>query len=105
MCVVNTIITTVYQLQFVVIFFPITHVDHSHLSLLVTALNTVHQWFELGVHLGLSYPVLNTIEENRRGKVEMCRIDVLGKWLNGPEEKCSKQFLQSALQKLYSTTH
>ena len=71
----------------------------------MTALNTVHQWFELGLHLGLSYSTLNMIEENRRGKVEMCRVDVLAKWLYDLEEKRSKQFLQSALLKLYSTTH
>ena len=79
--------------------------DHSHLSLLVAALNTVYQWFELGLHLGLSYSALNTIEENRRGKVEMCRIDVLAKWLDDLEKNRNKQFLQSALQKLYSTTN
>ena len=71
----------------------------------MTALNEVHQWFELGLHLGLSYSTLKTIGKNCNGEVEMCRIEVLAKWLNDLEEKRTKQFLQSALQKLYSTTH
>ena len=64
-------------------------IDKSHLSLLVAALSTVYQWFPLGIHLGLSYSDLKTIDQNQRGQVEMCRIDVLAMWLEGPEEKCN----------------
>ena len=75
--------------------------DDSHLSELVTALNVVHHWFELGVHLGLKHHVLCSIEEYRRGDISKCRMDMLAHWLtNGPESKRNKQFLQSALQKL-----
>ena len=65
--------------------------------MLVTALSTVYQWFPLGIHLGLSHPALKTIDENQRGKVERCRIDMLDLWLKGPEDKRTKQFLQNAL--------
>ena len=47
--------------------FPFT--DDSHLSVLMTALNDVHQWFELEVHLGLRHSALHSIEDYR-----MCDI-------------------------------
>ena len=84
--------------HFIVCNFIIT--DNSHLSVLVAALSTVYQWFPLGIHLGLSYSSLKTIEANQRGQVEMCKINMLAMWLNGPEEKRSKQFLQDALKQL-----
>ena len=68
--------------------------------MLVTALSTVYQWFQLGILLGLSHPTLKTIEENQRGQVERCRIDMLAMWLKGSEEKRSKKFLQNALKQL-----
>ena len=79
--------------------------DDSHLSVLVAALSSVHQWFPLGIHLGLSYPTLKTIEQNERGQVEMCRIEMLDVWLKGPEEKRSKYYLQLALQQLSPEEH
>ena len=79
--------------------------DDSHMSVLLTALSSVHQWFSLGIHLGLSSPTLYTIEENRRGQVERCRIDMLDVWLKGPEEKRSKYCLQLALQQLSPEEH
>ena len=78
-------------------------IDNSHLSVLVTALSTVYQWFPLGIHLGLSHPTLKTIEENQRGQVERCRIDMLDMWLKGPEEKRTKHCLKFALQQLTPT--
>ena len=75
-------------------------IDDSHLSVLVTALSTVYQWFPLGIHLGLSHPTLKTIEENQRGQMERCRIDMLAMWLKGSEENRNKQVLQNALTQL-----
>ena len=67
----------------------------------MTALNDVHQWFELGVHLGLGHSALRSIEEYWIGDVGKCRMDMLAQWLtNGPENEHNRQFLQSALQKL-----
>ena len=74
--------------------------DDSHLSVLVTALSSVYQWFSLGIHLGLSYSTLKTIELNHGGQVERCRIEMLNVWLKGPEEKRSKHYLQVALRQL-----
>ena len=68
--------------------------------MLVTALSTVYQWFQLGILLRLSHPTLKTIEENQRGQVERCRIDMLDMWLKGSEENRNKQVLQSALKQL-----
>ena len=69
----------------------------------MTALNDVHQWFELGVHLGLRHSALRSIEDYRRGDVNKCRMDMLAQWLtNGPENERNKHFLESALQKLRS---
>ena len=70
----------------------------------MTVLSTVYQWFPLGIHLGLSLPTLKTIEENQRGQVERCRIDMLDMWLKGPEEKRTKQCLKFALQQLTPTS-
>ena len=75
-------------------------IDDSHLSVVTTALSTVYQWFQLGIHLGLSFSTLKTIEINERGNVEMCRISMLDTWLKSPEEKRSKNVLQSALKQL-----
>ena len=70
----------------------------------MTALNDVHQWFELGVHLGLRHSALHSIEDYQRGDVGKCRMDMLDQWLtNGPENERNKQFLQSALQKLWNS--
>ena len=77
-------------------------IDDSHLSVLVTALRTVYQWFPLGIHLGLSYSDLKKVEANERGQVEMCKINMLDMWLKGSEEKCSKRVLESALSQLAS---
>ena len=69
--------------------------------MLVTgALSTVYQWFPLGIHLGLTYSSLKTIEKTQREQVERCRIDMLDMWLKGPEENRSKRFLQDALKQL-----
>ena len=67
----------------------------------MTALKDVHQWFELGVHLGLKHSALCSIEHYRMRDVGKCRMDMLAQWLkNGPENERNKQFLQSALQEL-----
>ena len=58
----------------------------------------------MGIRLGLSHSALKTIEENQRGQVERCRIDMLDLWLKGPEDKRTKQFLQNALCQLSSTS-
>ena len=79
--------------------------DDTHLSVLVAALSSVHQWFLLGIHLGLSHSTLKTIQQNERGQVEMCRIEMLDVWLKGPEEKRSKYYLQLALQQLSPEEH
>ena len=68
--------------------------------MLLTALSTVYQWFLLGIHLGVSYSKLKVIEGNQRGQIEMCKMDMLAMWLQGPEEKRNKQFLKKALQQL-----
>ena len=72
--------------------------------MLVIALSIVYQWFLLGIHLGLSHSTLKTIEENQRGQVERCRIDMLDMWLKGPAEKRTKQCLKFALQQLTPTS-
>ena len=68
--------------------------------MLVTALSTVYQWFPLGIHLGLSYSRLKVIETSEMRQVEMCKINMLAVWLNGPEKQRTKKFLQDALNQL-----
>ena len=43
---------------------------------------------------------MKTIEENQRGQVERCRIDMLDMWLRESGKNPSKQVLQNALKQL-----
>ena len=71
--------------------------------MLVTALSTVHHWFPLGIHLGLSDSALEEIlTRNQRGNEETCVSEMLAMWLKGPETKRNKNFLRRALQQLTS---
>ena len=74
-------------------------IDNSHLSVLVTALSTVYQWFPLGIHLGLNFSLLKIVEEDCKGVVESCKIEMLVYWLKS-SENCNKQLLQNALKQL-----
>ena len=76
-------------------------IDKSHLSVLLTALNTVYQWFPLGIHLGLTYSTLRMIENDEMQCVEKCKISMLLEWLGCPDEsKRTKQLLQNALKQI-----
>ena len=58
--------------------------------------DTVCQWRELGVQLGLNYFTLREIEKDRR-EVKECMIDMLAAWLKGQGAECTKHNLKKAL--------
>ena len=70
--------------------------------MLKTVLRKVHhQWFPLGIYLGLSDSTLTDIyTRNQGGNEETCVSEMLAMWLKGPETKRNKQFLRRALQRL-----
>ena len=47
-----------------------------------TELNKVHEWFRFGLNLGVSASKLLEIQENKRGMVDKCRLQVLIEWEN-----------------------
>ena len=48
---------------------------------LSNALDSVVNWYSLGVKLGLEDHELSTIEQNYRGDNERCKAKMLGRWL------------------------
>ena len=56
------------------------------LPLLLTTLKQVHQWFNLGLHLGVPYHTPKTIEREQRGGVEDSKRELLAAWLQGQGE-------------------
>ena len=85
--------------------FSYYYIDRSHLTELVTALSRVHQWIPLGIYLGLKDSTLLEIHAknqpiNGNALNETCMSEMLAVWLNGPKNKCNKQFLQRALERL-----
>ena len=70
-----------------------THVHEHHMTvvLLYTGiddlvkvdkfLKDVNDWQSLGLELGLLYPTLIWIEEEQRGVIDKCRMEMLAAWL------------------------
>ena len=65
----------------------------------MVALNPIVKWFDLGLHLGLSHATLETIEIERRERVEECKREMLVAWLQSATNT-TKQELMSALSKI-----
>ena len=79
---------------------PLT-VDKSNWKELLKGLfEVLHQWFPLGMHLGLSHYELQDFEIRFNRQVLQCMAYMLFKWLQGPIEKRNKQYLQDALKQL-----
>ena len=45
----------------------------------------VSDWKTLGLHLGLLWHTLKSIEEEQHGHVEKCRMEMLAVWLQGKD--------------------
>ena len=65
--------------------------------MMTSALVSVVDWFTLGVYLGVEYHTLKKIEIEHKNNIDRCKIDMLGEWLNNPEEACTKHQLSTAL--------
>ena len=67
----GTLGTEVYFNIYFTMIIILTIDDSHYLSVLVTALSTVYQWFPLGIHLGLSYSKLkvSSVKETREDKL------------------------------------
>ena len=75
-------------------------IGNSHLPVLKTALRRVHQWFPLGIYLGLIDSTLTDIHTRNQGNEETCVSEMLAMWLKGPEKRRNKEFLRRALHRL-----
>ena len=52
-----------------------------HLSDVLNELDDFNDWMELGLSLGLHKPTLDEINENQKGIVGRCKMEMLAKWL------------------------
>ena len=43
--------------------------------------NLMSDWFILGLELGLLFPTLKKIDEEKRGDIERCKTEMLAAWL------------------------
>ena len=60
---------------------PATAAATPTLKGLSNALDSVVDWYSLGVKLGLEDSELSTIEQNYRGDNERCKLEMLSHWL------------------------
>ena len=70
-----------------------------------TALKNVIDWIDLGLALGLHYPTLQKIDNEKRGKVNSCMREMLAAWLQKQDNVSqvgapSWSVLQTALRKI-----
>ena len=70
-----------------------------------TALKNVVDWIDLGLALGLHYPTLQKIDDEKRGKVNSCMREMLAAWLKKQDNVSqvgapSWSVLQTALRKI-----
>ena len=70
-----------------------------------TALKNVVDWIDLGLALGLCYPTLQKIDDEKRGKVNSCMREMLAAWLQKQDNVSqvgapSWSVLQTALRKI-----
>ena len=70
-----------------------------------TALKNVVDWIDLGLALGLHYPTLQKIDDEKRGKVNSCMREMLAAWLQQQDNVSqvgapSWSVLQTALRKI-----
>ena len=49
-------------------------------------LESVVDWLNLGLALGLFYPTLETIEKEQRGEVKQCKTKMLASWLRQQDD-------------------
>ena len=74
---------------------------NTHLADLMVALkDVVCQWELPGTQLGLTYFKLKEIEKDKSGIQNERMREMLTSWLQGSGEECSKQALETALQKV-----
>ena len=52
---------------------------------LTNALDSIVDWYQLGVRLGLKDHELRTISRDFRGDNERCKLEMLGRWLRNAE--------------------
>ena len=67
--------------------------------MITIALKEVSKWHQLGIQLGLTPGLLNTIERNHPHDAERCKTEVLTWWLQNAEER-SWEKIAEALNKI-----
>ena len=78
------------------------YTDDGHLPYLMTALQPVHDWINLGVYLGVPYATLKKIEREQEKRVEDCKREMLVAWLKS-SEVLTKYHLMNALWNINHT--
>ena len=83
------------------------HIDISDLDDVIDELQSMNctEWKALGVHLGLSYNTLETIDEKCRGNAKKCLLECMAAWLKGEDKVREKggpnwSSLATALKKI-----
>lgn len=72
---------------------------NNHLAVLMRVLNSVYDWFNLGVQLNVPRHSLKKIEMTYPKELERCKNEMLAAWLEGGNsEERNKDFLESALR-------
>ena len=69
------------------------------MKLITNELKEVSKWHQLGVQLGLTLGLLDTIESNYPRDAERCKTEVLTWWLQNTEER-SWEKIAEALDKI-----
>ena len=78
------------------------YTDVKHLPYLMTALQPVHDWINLGVYLEVPYATLKKIEREQEKRVEDCKREMLVAWLKS-SEVLTKYHLMNALWNINHT--
>ena len=67
---------------------------------MVALANVAYKWEHLGTQLGLKYGKLKEIKKTEIGVQMDCMREMLAAWLQGSGGECSKQALETALQRI-----
>ena len=76
-----------------------TQLAEQELKLITNELKEVSKWHQLGVQLGLTPGLLDTIESNYPRDAERCKTEVLTWWLQNAEQR-SWEKIAEALDKM-----
>ena len=77
-------------------FFP--PIDGSHLGAIRRSLRHLTDWIGLGLELGIDFSILESIDKDKGGNLEMCKTVMLNSWLKTGQ--ATKSSLSAALTEM-----